>query len=80
VPVNPGTGETQMDWKPQKIFRRKDLPPVTGYQKSQLDELIKAGKFPSGFPLSDGGRARGWFESDIVAWQLARRAARNRTA
>jgi predicted DNA-binding transcriptional regulator AlpA len=69
-----------VNWTPQKVYRRADLPRVTGYKRSQIDELIATGKFPKGFPLSDNGRAVGWFESDIVDWQLARRAARDRDA
>jgi len=53
---------------------------ASGYRPTQLEELIKAGKFPASFALSEGGRARGWFEDEIITHQEARRAERDREA
>jgi predicted DNA-binding transcriptional regulator AlpA len=42
--------------------------------------LIKTGEFPKPVPLSDSGRAIAWLETDLIAWQNARIAARNAEA
>jgi prophage regulatory protein len=60
-----------------RMFRPRDLPEFVGLRRTQIGELIKAGKFPEPVPLSDSGRAIAWLESDLVAWQNARIAARN---
>jgi predicted DNA-binding transcriptional regulator AlpA len=52
----------------QRIYRRNQLPDVTGYSAVYIHELVEAGKFPKPIPLS-GGRAVGWLECDIAAWQ-----------
>jgi predicted DNA-binding transcriptional regulator AlpA len=59
------------------MFRLRDLPEFVGLRRTQIGELIKAGKFPEPVPLSDSGRAIAWLESDLVTWQNARIAARN---
>jgi predicted DNA-binding transcriptional regulator AlpA len=66
--------------KLRRIIRKHDLPTYTGLQRSALNELIKKGQFPPLFPLSDGGRAMGSWEDDIIDWQLSRRAARKKSA
>lgn len=48
-----------------RILRMNELVMKTGMSKSLLYALISEGKFPNGFALSNGGRARGWFESAI---------------
>jgi predicted DNA-binding transcriptional regulator AlpA len=40
--------------------------------------LIKQGRFPAPFRLTEGGRAVGWFEDEIIAHQTARATARDR--
>ena len=64
------------DLKLQKFYRRADLPQFVGLQRTQIDELIKAGEFPRPIPLSDTGRAVAWAEADLVAWQMRRIAKR----
>jgi predicted DNA-binding transcriptional regulator AlpA len=56
----------------RRIIRRRDLPKYTGLQKSQTDVLISRGEFPKPISLTDGGRARGWLEDEIAAWQAGR--------
>jgi predicted DNA-binding transcriptional regulator AlpA len=51
---------------------------ATGYGPTQLDKLIGEGKLPTPIPLSEGGRAIGWFEDEIIAHQEARAAERDR--
>jgi predicted DNA-binding transcriptional regulator AlpA len=62
----------------QRILREPEVLVATGYKKTQLDELINQGKLPAPIRLSEGGRARGWFEDEIIAHQEARRAERDR--
>jgi predicted DNA-binding transcriptional regulator AlpA len=38
---------------------------VNGLTNGMLYALIAEGKFPNGFALTKGGRARGWLESSI---------------
>jgi predicted DNA-binding transcriptional regulator AlpA len=56
----------------RRIIRRKDLPKYTGLQRSQTNTLIARGEFPKPISLADGGRAKGWLEDDLIAWQEAR--------
>jgi predicted DNA-binding transcriptional regulator AlpA len=59
-----------------RIIRQRDLPAFVGLQRTQIDELIKKGEFPQPIPLSDGGRAKGWLEDEVAAWQRQRLAKR----
>jgi predicted DNA-binding transcriptional regulator AlpA len=47
---------------------------VFGYSATQLDEKIKEGEIPAPIPLSDTGRAVGWFARVILNWQAERQA------
>ncbi len=62
--------------KLRTILRRNDVMRATGYRSTQLTELIAQGEFPKPVKLSDGGRAVGWFEDEVIAWQESRDAAR----
>jgi prophage regulatory protein len=59
----------------QRIFRRTQLPSVTGLSIPYIYELMAAGKFPRPVPLSP--RAVGWLEGDVWAWQQERIAQRD---
>jgi prophage regulatory protein len=59
----------------ERIFRKKQLPAVTGLERSAIGELIENGEFPPPIPL--GPRSIGWLESEIEAWQQKRKAARD---
>ena len=61
----------------RRVLREPEVLQASGYRKTQLDLLIQQGKFPRPFRLSEGGRARGWFEDEIIAFQEARRAERD---
>jgi prophage regulatory protein len=61
----------------QRILRKRDVLAASGYKPTQLDELIKQGKFPAPIHLSEGGRAVGWFEDEVASHQEARRAERD---
>jgi prophage regulatory protein len=65
--------------KLRRILRRKQVLEASGYRPTQLDELIKEGKFPAPIHLSEGSRAVGWFEDEVAEHQAARAAERDRT-
>ena len=65
---------------PDHFYRRIDGPAYFGYAQSQLDEKIKTGEIPMPVALSDTGRACGWFEKTILAWQAGRVAKAMRVA
>ena len=48
------------------ILRRKQVQVRTGLSRSTIYDRITAGSFPK--PVSLGGRAVGWVESEIDAW------------
>jgi prophage regulatory protein len=60
-----------------RIVRRRDLPSFVGLQRTQIDELIKRGQFPKPISLSDSGRAIGWVEDEVAAWQRHRLVKRD---
>jgi prophage regulatory protein len=60
-----------------RIIRKKDLPNYCGLQRTAIEELIERGEFPKPIPLSDSGRAIGWIEHELWAWQQARLAKRD---
>jgi prophage regulatory protein len=61
-----------------RLVRPNDLPQYTGLKLTQITEQMKAGKFPKPVPLSDGGRAIGWLEDELIVWQHNRIAARDK--
>jgi prophage regulatory protein len=62
----------------QRIYRRNEMPSVTGYHIDHLYEMINAGEFPRPIPL--GKRAVGWLERDVARWQAERIAKRDAEA
>jgi hypothetical protein len=60
--------EDRADESPRlrKIVRLKDGPKYTGLGETQTNELIREGFIRQPFPLSPGGRARGWFEDELA--------------
>jgi prophage regulatory protein len=61
----------------RRVLRIDDVIAASGYSKNQLEELISEGRFPAPFKLSPGGRARGWYEDEIITYQTARTAERD---
>jgi len=55
-----------------KILREKQLPEYVGLMSTTINHLVKSGEFPAPIALNDSGRAKGWLEADIAAWQAAR--------
>jgi predicted DNA-binding transcriptional regulator AlpA len=59
---------------PDFFYRVSDGHKFFGYRSSALAEKIKTGDIPPPIPLSDTGRAKGWFGRAIIAWQQEREA------
>jgi len=59
-----------------KIVRLVDLPQFCGLKRTQIETLIAAGKFPRPVKLSE--RRKGWLESELITWQQARIAGRDK--
>lgn len=60
----------------QNILRRRKVEEATGLSRSSIYEEMAEGRFPK--PVKIGaGRAVGWLESEIAAWQRARIAERD---
>ena len=66
--------------KLRNVLRWPAVLAATGYSKTQLEVKIRGGQFPRPFPLSDGGRAVGWWEDEIIAHQEQREAQRSEAA
>jgi prophage regulatory protein len=62
----------------ETILRRPQVERATGLTRSSIYERMAAGTFPKPVPL--GGRAVGWLEPEIIAWQQKRKAERDRPA
>jgi hypothetical protein len=57
-----------------RIIRKRDIPDYTGLQRTTINALIERGELKL-FTLTEGGRAKGIFEDDLIAWQQRRREA-----
>ena len=62
-----------------RIIREKDIDAYCGLKRTQRAELIRRGEFPKPISLSEGGRARGYLESEVAQWQARRIARRDST-
>jgi prophage regulatory protein len=61
-----------------RIILFRDLPQFTGLAETRLNELIAVGRFPQPVKLSE--RRKGWIESEVISWQQARIAERDRAS
>ncbi len=55
--------------KAPTILRRKQVESRIGLSRSTLYDRIRSGTFPA--PISLGGKAVGWIESEVDAWLTA---------
>ena len=62
-----------MSEKHKKFLRLSGVRERVPYSRSTIYQLVAQGKFPK--PISLGGRAVAWLESDIDAWIEARIAS-----
>jgi len=60
-----------------RILRMRQLTEKLSLSDSRIYALIQKNQFPKPFILVHGGRAMGWYESDIDAW-LAKRSGENK--
>lgn len=60
--------------KLDRIIRKEELPQYVGIQRTAIDDAILRGDLPP--PIQLGLRAVGWLESEIIAWQQQKMAAR----
>ena len=49
----------------RQILRLKDVVKITKLSPSWIYAQMKAGNFPSNFKIFKGGRASGWWSTDI---------------
>ena len=70
--------EMQVNDTPQvrRFLRIEAVMDRTGLAESTVYMLMAKGKFPRSFRI--GSRATAWDESDVIAWQEARLAERNK--
>jgi len=61
-----------------KIYTPKATEDLVGLGTTAINKRVKAGEFPAPITHSDSGNAKGWLESELVAWQHARIVARDR--
>ena len=54
------------------IIRKMNAAQVVGLSKTRIETLVREGKFPAPFKLTDGGRASGWLRSTLDQWIAAR--------
>lgn len=55
-----------------RIIRERDVDAYCGLKRTQRAELVRRREFPAPISLSDGGRARGYLESELLEWQRRR--------
>jgi prophage regulatory protein len=54
----------------ERFLRRDAVEQATGLRRSTIYELMAKGEFPRPIKIT-GGRAVGWLESEIIAYQEA---------
>jgi prophage regulatory protein len=64
---------TSFSATPHRFLRLSQVKDLVGLSKPTLYTRIREGSFPR--PVSLGGRAVAWIESEVIAWQNARIAA-----
>src|SRR6266516_2851526 len=57
-----------------RVLREREVRHLTGLSRTARWSLVKRGQFPSAVPLTEGGRATGWRESEVRRWVASRRA------
>jgi len=58
--------------KQGRILRMRQLTEKLSLSDSHIYALIQQNQFPKPFTLVHGGRAMGWYESDIDLWLTQR--------
>jgi len=60
----------------RRILRLPEVVELTKLSPSWIYAQMKAGKFPTNFKIFEGGRACGWWESEISAFLESRDTGR----
>lgn len=60
-----------------RIYRKPELQAFIGVRRTKVAELMENEDFPRPIKLTPGGRAIGWLEDELIAWQQSRIAARD---
>lgn len=58
-----------------RILRVSEVMRLTSLSRSTIYHRVRTGEFPGPVSLFEGGRARGWWHSEIMAWLRSRRRA-----
>lgn len=61
-----------------RFLRLPEVIQISGYRRTTIYEMIKAGNFPA--PVHLGPRAVAWVESEVEAWMQERIDARDQAA
>jgi len=61
-----------------RFLRLPEVIQISGYRRTTIYEMIKAGDFPA--PVHLGPRAVAWVESEVEAWMQERIDARDQAA
>jgi prophage regulatory protein len=61
-----------------RFLRLPEVIQISGYRRTTIYEMIKAGNFPA--PVHLGPRAVAWLESEVEAWMQERIDARDQAA
>lgn len=67
--------EMETNTSSSRVVRMDAARTKTGLCASTIYDLISRGVFPKPFRLVPGGRAVGWFESDLDDWLAKRKLA-----
>ena len=59
-----------------RIIRASIVDDFCGLKRTQRKELEARGEFPKAISLTEGGRAKGYLESELLEWQRRRLAKR----
>jgi predicted DNA-binding transcriptional regulator AlpA len=63
-----------------EVLRIDGVKRATGMCKSEIYERMATDPdFPQNFQLEEGGRAVGWSKRELIAYQKARKATREKT-
>jgi len=61
---------------PRQILRLREVKELTKLSPAWIYAQMRAGKFPANFKIFEGGRACGWWASDVDAFLESRDAGR----
>ncbi len=68
-----GGAEPGMQERGDRILRISEVMRLTSLSRSTIYHKVKTGEFPVPVHLFEGGRAKGWWHSEIMAWLRSRR-------